>query len=56
MKDYFIDKVNVIVDGKSQVETIGAMGSYDPNWIKNKAISDQKKIYPLAEVCNFGPV
>ncbi|MBA5630338.1 hypothetical protein [Moheibacter lacus] len=49
MKEYYVDLVNVIIDGKSsEIVTITGAGNYDPNIVKNKAIELVKKTFPNA--------
>lgn len=50
-KHYFVDEVNVIIDGVSpNVFTITGVGSYDPNMVKKAAIDRAKKeSFPAAK-------
>ena len=46
MKNHYIDKVNVIIDGENW-EIITIAGTrYNPNIVKNKAISIAKESFP----------
>lgn len=49
MKEYYIDLVNVIIDGKSiETVTITGAGNYNPNLVKNKATELVSKTFPNA--------
>lgn len=49
--NYFIDEVNVIIDGNySEIVSIGSSGSYDPNIIKSKAIEMVKNFHPTSKL------
>jgi hypothetical protein len=54
MKHYFIDEVNVIIDGSdTQVVTITGSGHYDPNMVKREAndmVREHNKNSKLASV------
>jgi len=46
-KHYFIDQVNVTLDGiNPKVFTITGSGAYEPNIVKRKAIEMAKESYP----------
>lgn len=48
MENYFIDTVNVIIDGGQSQElvTIAGLGNYNPSTVKYKAMEIIEKRYP----------
>lgn len=54
MKNYYLDKINVIVDGTESVMEVVAGSGYDLNVVKRVAVRRVKERFPYSE--NFAAV